>query len=460
MAPKTSMKPAVRIYIAAVILLAGGAVVAAAIMDPSFPANWGNHAAGIFGFLVVGILLELAEHRLAVSASGSIAFIIYLAACLAFGPTWGALVAALSFAAAHTVNRRPPLKIAFNAAQRALALVVGGQLYIAVGGRIPPVSLDHAIGPFAALVLAFFAVNTLAVSFAVSLSEGRAFSEVWVRNTWSLAPYDLVASSLGLGIAILYASKYGIFAVGAVVLLVLFLRHVYVVNLQLQATNREMLDVMVKSIEARDPYTSGHSQRVSETARLLARELGLGLRDIDSIATAALLHDVGKIYEEFAPLLRKDLSLSVDESHLMQTHPIRSSELVGTVSSLRGAVEKAVRHHHENYDGSGYPDGLAADAIPIGARIIMVADTVDAMTSHRPYRRALGYSDVVSELRQYSGLQFDPQVVRAFLQSAPIKALIESRLQAQVPAGDSGAPMRPLVAREPMTARRAMKMEA
>jgi HD domain len=428
---QTAMKPAVRAYIASVILLATGAFGATALLDGRFPADWGSHAAGIFTFLVVGILLELAEHRLAVSASGSISFIVYIAACLVFGPAWGALLTAVSLAAAHTVNRRPPLKIAFNAAQQTLAIVVGGQLYMAVGGRIPPVSLDQAIGPFIGLVIGFFAVNSLAVSFAVALSEGRPLGEVWLRNTWSLAPYDLVASTLGLGIAILYASKYGLFAVGAVVALILFLRHVYVVNLQLQAANREMLDVMVKSIEARDPYTSGHSQRVSETARMLARELGLSLREIDSIAMAALLHDVGKIYEDFAPLLRKGVSLSDNEFLVMQTHPIRSAELVGTVSNLRGPVEKAVRHHHENYDGSGYPDKLAGDSIPIGARIIMVADTVDAMTSHRPYRRALGYAEVTSELQKYSGIQFDPQVVRAFLRSAPVRALIESRLRAQ-----------------------------
>lgn len=445
------MKPSVRVYIALVLLLAGLASVGAAALDSEFPMSLGKHAAGIFTFLVVGILLELAEHRLAVGAWGSISFIVYLASALVFGPAWGGLITGLSIASAHTFNRRPPLKIAFNAAQQTLAIVVGGLIYVAVGGSVPPVSLDQAIGPFAGMVVAFFAVNTLAVSFAVALSEERPLGEVWVRNTWSLAPYDLVASTLGLGIAVLYASKYGLFAVGAVVALILFLRHVYVVNLQLQAANREMLDVMVKSIEARDPYTSGHSRRVSEAARLLARELGLGLREIDSISKAALLHDVGKIYEEFAPLLRKEAGLSDDESLVMQTHPIRSAELVATVSNFRGAVEKAVRHHHESYDGSGYPDKLAADSIPIGARIIMVADTVDAMTSHRPYRRALGYAEVVSELRKYSGIQFDPQVVRVFLRSAAIKSLIESRV---------GSPSQDGALAKASATQRAMRIEA
>src|SRR5581483_5820210 len=103
-----------------------------------------------------------------------------------------------------------------------------------------------------------------------------------------------------------------------------------------------------------------------------------------------------------------------EEELLMQTHPVRSAELVGTISNLHGLIYKCVRHHHENYDGSGYPDGLAGDQIPVGARIIMVADTVDAMTTDRPYRKALSFDRVVEELEKYSGSQFDPEVVKAF----------------------------------------------
>jgi HD-GYP domain-containing protein (c-di-GMP phosphodiesterase class II) len=125
--------------------------------------------------------------------------------------------------------------------------------------------------------------------------------------------------------------------------------------------------------------------------------------------------------------------LTAEEFAVMKTHPIRSAELLGTVSTLRGGVDRAVRHHHENYDGSGYPDGLSGEAIPVGARIIMVADTVDAMTSHRPYRSALSYEEVVSELRRYAGLQFDPTIVEAFLGSASMRAYVEARRREQGP---------------------------
>src|SRR3989449_4379263 len=142
-------------------------------------------------------------------------------------------------------------------------------------------------------------------------------------------------------------------------------------NLQLQGELEEKLELMVKSMEARDPYTSGHSRRVSEYALAIARELRLSSSDMDGIRRAALVHDVGKIYEEFAPLLRKEGRLTSEEMMTMRTHVVRSAELVETASRLRGSIQAMIRHHHENFDGSGYPDGLAGERIPLGARIIM-----------------------------------------------------------------------------------------
>jgi putative nucleotidyltransferase with HDIG domain len=185
---------------------------------------------------------------------------------------------------------------------------------------------------------------------------------------------------------------------------------------------------MVKAIEARDPYTSGHSVRVSEYARQLAREMGLPPKHVDQIGTAALLHDVGKIYEEFAPLLRKEGRLTPEERMLMQAHPVRSADLAGTIAEFRGKVQADIRNHHENYDGSGYPDGLKAEQIPIGSRIIMVADTIDAMTTDRPYRKALTLQRALEELGKLAGQQFDPRLVGIVAKSASIRRLLGPHL--------------------------------
>jgi putative nucleotidyltransferase with HDIG domain len=200
-------------------------------------------------------------------------------------------------------------------------------------------------------------------------------------------------------------------------------------NFQLQEELEEKLELMVKAMEARDPYTSGHSRRVSEYALAIARELRLSTNDVDGIKRAALLHDVGKIYEEFAPLLRKQGKLTAEEMIIMQTHVIRSGQLVSTAARLRGSVEAMIKHHHENFNGTGYPDGLAGDQIPLGARIIMIADTIDAMTTDRPYRHAMTLARAMEELEKYAGLQFDPVLVKLVAKSQTIRKLlgVESR---------------------------------
>jgi HD-GYP domain-containing protein (c-di-GMP phosphodiesterase class II) len=160
----------------------------------------------------------------------------------------------------------------------------------------------------------------------------------------------------------------------------------------------------------------------------VARELGLPPKQVDDIATAALLHDVGKIYEEFAPLLRKEGRLTPEERMLMQGHPGRSAELVGTIAEFRGKVQSDIRNHHENYDGSGYPDGLVGEDIPIGARIIMIADTIDAMTTDRPYRKALTLHRALEELKKHAGQQFDPRLVELVSKSPSIRRLLGPQL--------------------------------
>src|SRR5437868_4943819 len=173
---------------------------------------------------------------------------------------------------------------------------------------------------------------------------------------------------------------------------------------------------MVAAIEARDPYTSGHSRRVADKARIIARSCGVGGKDVERIVAAALLHDVGKIHEVFGPILSKPGRLTPEEQVIMRTHPVKSAELAGKVTELRDVVP-LIRHHHENWDGSGYPDGLKGAAIPLGSRIIMFADTIDAMTTDRPYRAALDAASVRRELLRFRGTQFDPIMCDALLRS-------------------------------------------
>jgi len=173
---------------------------------------------------------------------------------------------------------------------------------------------------------------------------------------------------------------------------------------------------MVKSLEARYPYTSGHSRRVQQYSTTIARAIGLSDRRIEEIGRAALLHDVGKIYEKYAGVLSKQDKLTPEEWAIIRDHPDDGANLISTMTKLRSLVP-AVRHHHENWDGTGYPTGIASDHIPLAARIIRFADTIDAMTTERPYRRPLTEAQVRSEVVRCRGTQFDPDITDRLLAS-------------------------------------------
>jgi putative nucleotidyltransferase with HDIG domain len=197
---------------------------------------------------------------------------------------------------------------------------------------------------------------------------------------------------------------------------VLGLRQLNTTNFELQQTNRELLELMIKSIEARDPYTSGHSRRVQEYAVQIARLMGYDASTVEKIGTAALLHDVGKIYDKYAPILAKEARLTPEEWAVIKEHPVDGANLIATMTRLRELVP-AVMHHHENWDGTGYPKGLKGTDIPLASRVIMFADTFDAMTTKRPYRGPLDEAAVRAELVRCRGKQFDPEIADRLLTS-------------------------------------------
>jgi len=386
----------------------------------------------LVAFLLLGIACDssfLPLSRIAFARVGtSVAFIPFIASVLLFAHPWPMVLAGATGVVADAIVRRKPfLRVWFNTAQYMLAVGLSAVVYQALGGYVGFDEFRFSFVPFAALVLVFFAVNQGSVALAVSVTSDVSVRETWVRIAGGSLVYDLVASSLSILLCFLFI-KLSIFGLAVLVLPLFFVRHMYQMNLQVERVNRELLELMVKAIEARDPYTSGHSVRVAEYARSVARELGLPPKHVDEIATAALLHDVGKIYEEFAPLLRKEGRLSPEERMLMQGHPLRSADLVGTIAEFRGRVQADIRNHHENFDGTGYPDGLAADSISIGARIIMIADTIDAMTTDRPYRKALTLQRALEELNKHAGRQFDPKLVHLVCKSPGIRRLLGPQL--------------------------------
>ena len=182
---------------------------------------------------------------------------------------------------------------------------------------------------------------------------------------------------------------------------------------QLQRAICQSLLGLANALETKDPYTRGHSQRVGAWARRVALALSLPAEDVDTISQAALLHDIGQIGVPEA-VLRKRAGLDLDEWTLMRNHPIVGSQIVAPFEFFAGGA-MVIRHHHERWDGSGYPDGLAGPAIPLGARIVAVADIFDALTSDRPYRAALSRDLALAYLTEEAGRSLDADVVGVFL---------------------------------------------
>jgi putative nucleotidyltransferase with HDIG domain len=185
---------------------------------------------------------------------------------------------------------------------------------------------------------------------------------------------------------------------------------------ELQQALRDTIETLNAAVEARDPYTTGHSQRVRRVALAVGAELDLSKDRLDMLATAALFHDIGKIGMPDSVLTKHEL-LTRDEQELMREHPTRGAEIVAKFPPFQAAIP-AIRHHHERWDGLGYPDRLAGDDIPLEAAIIGLAEAWDAMTTDRPYAHALSLSEAMGGVRAGRGKQLSPVVVDAFWEVA------------------------------------------
>jgi putative nucleotidyltransferase with HDIG domain len=188
-------------------------------------------------------------------------------------------------------------------------------------------------------------------------------------------------------------------------------RELHDLTLKLRKTHLETIAALSRSMEAKDFYSGGHTERVATISVALARRLGYGDNELDAIQVGALLHDIGKIGIA-ETILHKPGPLDDDEWRSMREHPLFSAYILSDVE-LPEIVLEIARHSHERVDGAGYPDGIAGAEIPLPARIVLVADAFDALTSHRPYRRARTLASAMDEMRAHAGTQFCPQVVDA-----------------------------------------------
>jgi len=194
---------------------------------------------------------------------------------------------------------------------------------------------------------------------------------------------------------------------------ILLARYTFSLYIEAKSKYVETVDVLMRAMEARDKYTEGHTKRVGELAKLIATELKYNQWKIDELYMAALLHDVGKIGIDDA-ILNKPGKLTDEEFNIIKTHPEIGYNIIKDLKDSE-KINFIVRYHHERYDGKGYPEGKKPEELNLDVFIIQLADSIDAMATDRPYRRALAEDDIIKEVKANSGSQFHPQVVEAYL---------------------------------------------
>lgn len=370
-------------------------------------------------FLLVGAFVALLASELgpmALPGGGyaTVSTVVTLPLILVIGPFW---VSALDIAVnlvAHAMIRRQPLqRVLHNMAIYTLGYFATAAVWVGAGGSLGSVGFPRDGLPLFAASVTYFLVNSACVSTVIGLTAGPSPWRVWQRNFQQGILHHLSFVALGVLVAVVWFSA-GPWGIGLFALPFLVSRYSFKVYLELRTDLKEFVRALTEVLEEVDPYTRHHSVRVSQYAVILARGLNRPESEVDEIEYAALVHDLGKIGPQHQHILQKPGSLSHEEQRTLRSHPAAGAEIVAKVRALRRASE-IVLSHHERPDGQGYPFGLRSADVPVGARILNVADAFDAMTSDRPYRRALPMEAALRELDRGAGTQFDQKVVKCLL---------------------------------------------
>jgi putative nucleotidyltransferase with HDIG domain len=323
-------------------------------------------------------------------------------------PQW----AVLSVAAATLSGRRTTwYKRLYNTGQAALSAGAGAFIWhFGSGGA--PLTEPGAVPVVLAASVAYAGANILFVSGIVALAAGLPFRLTVIRGNRHTWPATLGVLFVGVLIAVLWSISAWTVALAAIPLTALYytLRN----TVSLETNTVDALFQLADILDARDAYTHGHSLRVGQYAEKLALKMGIPGDDAHLIFLAGRLHDIGKCAIRNEVLLKPG-ALNEEEREHMCIHPAVGGSMLESFSLFKECA-RYVRGHHERWDGKGYPDKLAGESIPLGARIIAVADAFDAMTTTRPYRKALPIAEAHRRLREGSGTQWDPRVITAFLE--------------------------------------------
>jgi putative nucleotidyltransferase with HDIG domain len=402
----------VRRLILATVAAAILAIAAAYYLFPIRPEIGG--AAGLAFWTVATLVASALPVRLPRGIIVSVAAAPMVAAMILGGPLAAAGVAVLGTTDTREVRGQVPwYGTVFNHASQVVAVFIGAAAY----DVLIAIKFDGSLALssfFAGLVgsALFFGSSWLLAVLAVSARTGVGMRTIWAQDIAGVAVSLIGLAPLGWLMAQVFQLPGGVgwWATALFVVPLFTTRLAYARYVETRELFEQTIGALANAVDARDRYTRGHSNRVSHISEAMARVMHLPESEIEKIKWAGLLHDIGKIGIRDNILL-KEGPLDREERILMNQHPAIGAEIVGPATQLSDEAP-LIRAHHEWFNGSGYPDGIEALDIPIGARIMTIADAYEAMTSSRPYRKqALSHEQAVAELEKYAGIQFDPDIV-------------------------------------------------
>jgi len=342
----------------------------------------------------------------------SMGFTISYAGILLFGAPLGILLNGLASISFEELNFKVhnPRKFIFNRANLTVCAGLSSLLYEALKG--PKLEFGWYYFLVALLVaLIYWFTNVTLLSLVISLDKGRRFTATWI---YYISNISIITYLLHFFLALVIAQSYkllGPMVMPVYIVPIFIARYLFILASEVNRTYDQAISTLIKLLGVFDNYTSGHSLRVAQLSEDIAREMGLSESRIEKIRNAALLHDLGKIGLPLS-ILNKPDKLTEDEWVHIYRHPMVGEEISKEISRFK-EVPFWIKHHHERYNGKGYPDGLKEEEIPLESRIIACADTFDAITTDRPYSKRRGIEEAKEELLKSAGTQLDPKVVSA-----------------------------------------------
>ncbi|MBI2914877.1 MAG: HD-GYP domain-containing protein [Firmicutes bacterium] len=423
-----ALKRFTRGVVVEILVVASAAAFVVLFFKPSSLLDW----PGFVAFVVFSAAAEVFPVRVPDGGSVSVAFSMNFAMILLFGAGPAAVGAAVGMTVGNLWERKRFDKLIFNAAQIALAAGISGLVFEQFGGRLGgAVTLPGDLIPLGMTVITYFIINLALVSLFISAVQGVRFITVWASSVRWCVPNFMGLGSLGLLLVVIYKSSLGFYGVLLVFVPILVARYSFQQYVDIRSAHFDTIGALAATLDAKDEYTRGHSDRVARLAESIGRAMKLPESEIETIRYAGLLHDIGKIGVS-EMVLNKIEKLTTDEMASIQKHSSVGAGIISEVGFLKG-VGNIIKYHHEWYNGRGYPEGLRQEEIPVGARVMAVADAFDAMTSDRAYRSALSEEEAVQRLIDARGVQFDPAVVDRFVSS------VRGRDAGVLPSGGRGA---------------------